>query len=406
MKTAAIIAEFNPLHNGHVYLIEQAREAGADHVLVVMSGNFVQRGEPAVFDKYVRAEATVRCGADAVFSIPARFSTASAERYADANIRALIGLNCVDFLIFGSESGNLKTLDQCAKVLAEEPEDYRIKLRDGLKRGLSFPKARAEALPEFAEILREQNNILAVAYLKSMRRRHAGFEALTVRRKGASYHEKSIGEDFGQDGSGICASASAIRELIKNGGTDSAEFRTAVPSEAADLFRRAAEKRMTAEDFSAILAAALFSSDEADHFTEFEDVTDELARRILAGRNHFSGVQSFSEQLASKSLTESHAMRALMHIALGLKKDVPYRDESVTELLGLRKDAEPLLKRICSQSSIPVVIRKKADLRNMSENEAMLFSEEMRISNLYGMLEAMKSGTPFVNEYERGVVKA
>jgi hypothetical protein len=94
-----------------------------------------------------------------------------------------------------------------------------------------------------------------------------------------------------------------------------------------------------------------------------------------------------------------------MHIALGLKKDVPYRDESVTELLGLRKDAEPLLKRICSQSSIPVVIRKKADLRNMSENEAMLFSEEMRISNLYGMLEAMKSGTRFVNEYERGIVK-
>ena len=405
MKTAAIIAEFNPLHNGHVYLMEQAREAGADHVLVVMSGNFVQRGEPAVFNRYVRAEAAVRCGADAVLTLPSRFSTASAEKYADANIRALCGLHCVDFLIFGSECGDLKQLGDCAKILAEEPEDYREKLKAGLKKGLSFPKARAEALPGYERLLREPNNILAVEYLKSMQRRNASFQALTVQRKGAAYHDKSYSGEYGQDGSGIYASAAAVRELMRTGRTDSPEYSEAVPPRAAVLFRHAADRMIVPEDFSAILAAELFSADEADYFMAFEDVTDELARRIISERNHFAGFVSFSKQIASKSLTISHTMRALMHIALGIRKDVPYRDAAVLQLLASGKEAEPLLKAIRSGTDIPVAIRQKADLQNMPSKEAMLFSEEMRISNIYGLLEAMKSGEPFINEYERRIVK-
>ena len=147
MKITAVIAEYNPLHKGHAYHLREARRlSGADFLLVVMSGNFVQRGEPAVMDKYLRAEAALLCGADLVLELPVPFACASAEKFAAGAVDLLNGLGCVDTLCFGSESGDLSSLDDLAGILADEPPRYQNALKSALKTGLSFPKAREYAL--------------------------------------------------------------------------------------------------------------------------------------------------------------------------------------------------------------------------------------------------------------------
>ncbi|MDO5703232.1 MAG: nucleotidyltransferase family protein, partial [Lachnospiraceae bacterium] len=166
MKIAAVICELNPLHSGHARLFRCARDMGADCVLAVMSGDFVQRGEPAVMNRRTRARMALNAGADMVLSYPVRYATGSAERFASYAVRIADGLGCVDSLVFGSESGSLAELEKCARILADEPAFYRERLREALKMGKSYPAARAEALPEFSDLLREPNNILGVEYLK------------------------------------------------------------------------------------------------------------------------------------------------------------------------------------------------------------------------------------------------
>ena len=172
-----IIAEYNPFHNGHAYQIEQARLlTGCDFLVVVMSGDYVQRGAPAVFDKYTRARMALACGADLVLELPVACSCASAEFFASGAVSLLDGLGCVDFLCFGSESGNLQSLMEPARILAKESPVFQEALRRGLSLGLSFPAARKEAFRACAsnpDILDLPNNILGIEYLKALLQRES-----------------------------------------------------------------------------------------------------------------------------------------------------------------------------------------------------------------------------------------
>ena len=146
MKTAAVIAEFNPFHNGHAFLLEKARAlTNADYVMTLMSGDFVQRGEPALIDRHARAMMALSSGADLVLSSPTGVVLSSAEGYAEGSLKLLSSLGLVDYLVFGSECGDIRALTACAEALLHGDEAFKIKLMEGLKRGLSFPRARAEA---------------------------------------------------------------------------------------------------------------------------------------------------------------------------------------------------------------------------------------------------------------------
>lgn len=223
MKTLGIVAEYNPFHNGHLYHLEQVKLAsGADQAVCVMSGNFVQRGEPAIVNKWARAKMALLCGADLVVELPVPYAMATAEFFASGAVRILGSLGIVDVLGFGSESGNVEILDAIADVLVEEPAGYSEPLRGALSRGESFPSARQEALEAYfkespspmagfsasdiAAMLNQSNNILGIEYLKALKKQKSSIVPLTIPRVGNTYNSKEL--------TGAISSATAIRENI------------------------------------------------------------------------------------------------------------------------------------------------------------------------------------------------
>ena len=210
MKTAAVISELNPLHSGHAGLFRAAREMGADSVMTLMSGDFVQRGVPSIVERYTRTHMALLAGADLVLSYPVRYATGSAERFAEYAVRILNGLGCVDWLVFGSESGDVDGLMECAGVLVQEPPEFRERLHAALRAGRSYPSAASEALPEYAGLLRDPNNILGVEYCKALIRTGSSIRPVTVKRLSSMHSDRSI-RDSG-------ASAGAIRRLLLEAG--------------------------------------------------------------------------------------------------------------------------------------------------------------------------------------------
>ena len=212
MKIVGLITEYNPFHAGHLYHMQQARElTGADYCVVLMSGSFVQRGEPAIFDKYRRTKAALLAGADLVLEMPIAFSTASAHEFAAYGV-ALLSAIGVDAVVFGSECGQIEFLKQAASALNHESAEFQERLRKGLKAGLTYPQARAKALEmedTWASVLSSPNNILGIEYLRAAEDLHSPMEFYTISRKGSGYHEDTLADaNF--------PSASAIRGIIRN----------------------------------------------------------------------------------------------------------------------------------------------------------------------------------------------
>ena len=210
MTIAGVIAEFNPFHLGHQYLFETIKQKlQPEYLIVCMSGNFVQRGEPAVVDKWIRTKMALLGGADLVLELPTEYATNSAELFASASIQILDRTGICDVLCFGSESNNLDFLSETANYLAQEPDNFKHDLTQALSKGLSFPAARNIALqrrfPNAPSIF-QANDILAVEYIKALQKYHSRIEPFPVPRVGAGYHCTEKKNGF--------ASATAIRRAI------------------------------------------------------------------------------------------------------------------------------------------------------------------------------------------------
>lgn len=195
MNVAGIVAEYNPMHSGHIYHLQQTKEiCKADFVVAVMSGNFTQRGEPAIYDKWLRAAAAVKNGVDLVFELPFAYACNSAAYFSMGAVNILDGLGCVTHLSFGSESGQIQPLLEMAKYLAKEPKLYKEALKRNLDKGLSFPKARELSVTETfgnADTLKLPNNILGIEYLKALTQLKSAIEPVTIIRKGQGHHESA-----------------------------------------------------------------------------------------------------------------------------------------------------------------------------------------------------------------------
>lgn len=216
MRVNGIIAEYNPFHNGHGYHIDAAKKQNnADYTIIAMSGNFMQRGEPALIDKYKRAEMALLNGADLVLELPAFYSASSAEFFARGGVTLLDKLGVVDSLCFGSECGDVDVLRRIAEILADEPEKYVSSLRRYIKDGLSYPTARTNALLEydptlsnFHDVLSSPNNILGMEYIKTLILRKSSIQPVTTKRIGSSYHDLRLGINQ--------SSAKAIVQVLYN----------------------------------------------------------------------------------------------------------------------------------------------------------------------------------------------
>lgn len=427
MKIVGLIAEYNPFHNGHLYHIERAKQVtGADAAIVVMSGDYVQRGIPAIMPKRIRAEMALKCGAAAVFELPVCYATASAELFATGAVSLLDQLGIVDSICFGSECNDIRSMQHIAEILCDEPERYRASLRSHLKSGISFPAARKKALQEYtadpqcASILDDPNNILGIEYLKAILRLGSQMTPYTILRKGAHYHSQDLDKNY--------SSASAIRSLLAHSGSllnaklSESRFESPrlsslfgalegqVPPCCMELLKDAHRVLYPVyqNDFSLILKYKLLNK-EPESLFRYMDVSQELANRICANLNHFFNYSQFCELLKTKELTQARIQRALLHIMLGTKKN---RVEKAVEngyhfyarLLGVRKDSAKILSLISRQSQLPLLTRLSTEAELAQEGQMML-RHDILASNLYTSVITDKFKTPFQNEYKQAIIK-
>lgn len=433
MKVTGIIAEYNPFHKGHKYQIDYCKKKlNSDYVIVAMSGDYVQRGTPALLPKHVRAEMALRCGADLVLEMPVSVSTASAEAFAMGGVSMLDGLHIVDSLCFGSEYGEVSALMELAEILVEEPEEYRQLLKEFLSNGLSFPSARCQALTEYfknphnftgddfdgvltpllnqiVQILNSPNNILGIEYCKALLRLKSNIKPVTLKRQGMGYHE-TLAETDGSDrfsctDGNTFASASAIRELLKATLTPETISRIAsqVPDEISLLLASSLQRNgFLTEDALDPLLSYCILKENADSFCSYLDVSRDLAERIMNRSNELNGFLQAASFLKTKELTQSRIQRALLHIILGIREvpaTVPY-----ARVLGFRRESSTLLKEIKDSSSIPL-ITKLADANSLlDESGRSLLYETVFSSNLYEKLLCRKNGRKFVHEYQKQLV--
>ena len=427
MKIVGLITEYNPFHNGHKYHIEQAKKiTGADAAIVVMSGDYVQRGMPAIMPKRLRAEMALNCGAAAVFELPVCYSTGSAELFALGAVSLLDKLGIVDYLCFGSECNDLQGLQAIADILCEEPTEYKQLLQEALRSGLSFPAARQEALGTIMKtadssfLLNDPNNILGVEYLKALRRLNSNITPCTIKRQDSHYHDRTLRTTY--------SSASAIRSLFaysdsfctaseglhRSGHTRfsgiSGELAKQVPSSCFKLLEENHQVLypISEQDFSLLLKYKLLNK-TPEKLIRYADVSEELANRIYANLNNFFDYRQFCELLKTKEVTQTRINRALLHIMLGIKKinvDEYIRNGYLmyARLLGFRKDSSKLLTKLSKKSTLPI-LTKLSEIEELPELGQEMLRHDMLASNLYTSVVTDKFKTAFQNEYKQGILK-
>lgn len=401
MKLVGLITEYNPFHNGHQYHIEKALEiTGADAVVVVMSGDFVQRGAPAIMPKHLRTEAALKAGASLVIELPVCYATGSAEFFAYGAISLLDKLGCVDSVCFGSECGSIKVLQDLAKIIHEEPAQYKEFLNHHLRLGNSFPLARQKAMRDFLKsnvadsILGKPNNILGIEYLKALYRLNSNMKPYTIKRISSGYHDEALQEIF--------SSATAIRKAISESAPE--YLYTQVPKSSISIFQENYQKRypVYANDFSLLLKYKLLN-ETRDSLQRYADVSEELANRILNHLNDYRNFEQFCELLKTKELTYSRISRALIHILLDITES-DYTEIAYARMLGFRKDDAKVLSVIKEHSKISFISRLSGELELTNDGDSML-QKDIFTANLYESVVADKFGTDYKNEYQQQIVR-
>lgn len=436
MKTVGIIAEYNPFHNGHLYQLKKAKEiTGADFAVVVMSGDFTQRGTPAVFDKYTRCRLSLLAGADLCIELPVVFATASAELFAKGAVSLLSALG-VDALCFGSECGEIAPLQKIASLLFAEPPAYKEALNKALKEGLSFPSARAAAVRKCAhagslsgvdaaasgnlsgmdaaasDVLASPNNILGIEYLKALltlekNGQHAPVP-YTIKREGDGYLSHTLSEES------FC-SAMALRKGIAEENPDLLRY---VPESIRQEFADACqtESALCADDFSGMLFYKLLSEKDAG-YDAYLDVSSDLSDKIRKNLAFFTTFSAFCENsLKSKDITLTRLYRSLLHILLSIKKEDLPAAALYARILGFREASFEVFGCL-SKENIPLLSRLKDASSLLSPEALSCLSKDIFAAHLYEhvrmqhmlhkphMLHMQKDDCSFVSEYSRPVIR-
>lgn len=403
MKHIGIIAEYNPFHNGHQYQLKKVRKLfPKKDILIVMSGDYVQRGEPAIFNKYLRTQCALQSGADIVFELPALFATASAEYFATASVLALSATGAVDTLCFGAESENIKAFQKIAGLFAEEPKDYQQLLKQYLKNGLSYPKARSQAAAIYlqddtcSDLLKQPNNILGIEYIKAIQKYHLNITPVIIKRKGSGYHDLSTKHPM--------CSASALRKMLADGNTDLHQF---VPGPAWTAIEESPYgKPLFLSDFYPFLQYALWHNTSYDKYFE---ITKDLSNRLHSIQAYPPDIESLIEQLSGKNTTRTHLQRAFLNLILNRRSQSMEAAKSnnyisYIRLLGFRNSSTALLREMKTSCTVPI-INKVANARKiLSESTYTLFENDLHCSTLYQQTFFNKYQIQLPSEYEHSVI--
>ena len=352
MRSVGIIAEYNPFHNGHQYHLQQSLEmSGAEISIAVISGNFTQRGEPALLDKWTRAEIAVRNGVNLVVEMPFLFACNNAGYFARGGVEILENLGC-DYISFGSESGNIALLQKISRETEAHRSEMEEAVKVGVKKGLPYPKARHEAATallgeEVSEVLSTPNNLLALEYLRYMK----SAKPITVKRQGSGYHELTAKDDM--------ASATGIRKMIV-GSEDISRFVSGITREILTEFSGRFEDKL----FPLLREKILLSSNE--ELNQIFGAEEGLGNKMKANVRYWKNMDELIESLKSKRYTRTRITRLLAMTLLGVQREDVKNARSYIRVLAFDEKGSQYLKEIKKSESckLPILtnINKEAEM--------------------------------------------
>lgn len=376
MNVVGIIAEYNPFHEGHAYQIQKAKEqCGAEFAVVVMNGDFVQRGEPAIFDKYTRTKEALLGGADLIFELPVRFGLSSAGDFAMGGVLALNALPFVTHLCFGTETGDLTPLLQAATFLCDEPDSYRTRVKHFVKQGILYPKARSLALAAESGLPTETwdspNNILGLEYCVALQKLHSKIKPFTIRREGQGYHDNDTPalSDF--------PSATFLREKIRKAGE---------------------KEKLSLSDFSSLIGYSLLT---AKDLCRIKDITPDLSDRIRNELPKYREINEFVKTIKNPSLTTGRIKRSFFQCLFDIEKEEPVMP--YLRVLGMKKEASSLLSQK-ENASCQILTKLAFDVPKMDDTAKKLFAKDLLASDLYRQVFCHKYNQTLPNEYQHSPI--
>ncbi len=382
-----IIAEYNPFHNGHLYHLNSSCEySKADYTVAIITGHFTQRGDTSIVDKWTKAKMAILNGIDLVIELPTVYSISSAENFAYGAIKILDSLKIVNTISFGSES-DISILNEFADVLVNEPKGYQSLLNHELAKGLSFPKARENALlmylndiRKYANVLSCPNNILGIEYLKAMKRLKTSITPFSVHRVGASYYDNQI--------VGGIASATAIRQMISN--RRFLDLRASVPKNSYEILANAIQTGMFVPGLIKFEKEILytFRKMSKEEIMLLPDVSEGLENSIKDAANSCNSIVQFVDMVKSKRHPATRIQRIAIYALLGItKKDMQlsHKIDPYVRVLGFSNKGKDLLSAIHSANpklSIITSVKKFMDESN-NKNQKYLLEKDIFATNVY-----------------------
>ena len=389
-KVLGIIAEYNPFHNGHLYHLEQAKKlTGSSYTVAVISGNFTQRGSTALIDKWSRAEIALNCGVDLVLELPTLYATSSAENFADGAVKILNSLKVIDYLAFGAETSDMDLLEPIADVLYKEPKAYKMLLANELKKGVSFPKARENALMlyfgdirKYLNVLSSPNNILGLEYMKSLKKYNSIIKPVAITRFEAGYNDISY--------SGNIASATAIRNIIKNGNFK--VLRKLVPAPSYEILMDNIKQGHIILDLSVFERQIIYNLRKMSlsEIAELPDVSEGLENSIKKVANSCNTVNEFLNLIKSKRYTSTRIQRILIYSLLGItKKDMALSKKvnPYIRVLGFNKRGKFLISEIAKANPKLDIITSVKRFIDTSSNKNLksVLEKDIWATNVYSI---------------------
>ncbi len=380
-KVLGIVAEYNPFHNGHLYHLEQSKKiTGSNYTVAIIGGNFTQRGSTSFIDKWSKADTAIKCGVDLVIELPVLYSISSAENFAEGTIKILDSLKVVDYISFGTETEDLEILSKCADVLYREPREYKNLLSHELKKGISFPKARENALMmylndirKYANVVSSPNNILAIEYLKALKKFKSKIQPVNILR----YETPHI------------TSSTAIRNIIKNNGFKA--LPNLIPEPSYTNLIKNLELGHIVPDISVFEKEIIYMLRKMtlQEISELPDVTEGLESSIKNAANSCNTIVEFLDILKSKRYTTTRLQRIMLYALLGITKkdmDLSRKVQPYVRVLGLNNRGKFLISEIAKANpklGIVTSVKKFIDENSNQKNLMSMLDKDIWATNVY-----------------------
>ena len=381
-----IVSEYNPFHNGHLHHLQKSKElTKTDFSVVVMSGNFVQRGDTSLVNKWVKTEMALEAGVDLVIELPTVYAISSAENFADGAVKILNSLGVVDFISFGSEIGEIAPLNDVANILYQEPKEFSSLRTAQLKSGLSYPRAREIALSQFfgnskrySEILNNPNNILGIEYLKSLKKHRSHITPLTIKRDYSDYNSKQVKKGI--------ASATAIRTMVQN----KKNVHYVVPYETYELLDKEINDGKIISSLSCFEKEIIYTLRRMtlSEIANLPDVSEGLENKIKMAANTCNKLDDLIKNIKSKRYTQSRIQRILLYALLNISsKDISSsrRVNPYIRVLGFNKHGKRIISAIAAANpKLNIIVSVKKFMENSNNNTLRnMISKDILATNIY-----------------------